>query len=232
MFDAAETWSGKVLVAAAITAIAVVLAFYPMTEDRGVDLRRRMGPANWDFRTSWTANLTVFSAAIGTILAANLLPTGIAAHVTTTFVALNVLFGLAAIIGPFIYIVLQRRAVATRIKAKTTTETAQYQGTLGGFLLGTTVVLFAVFGEFATAAELLRITHGKHAMAPDLIVAFSILLGLAALLVVVYLGTRIRAIVNSQPDDSAAFTAKLRALDFGDEELAAARPVLPPVPVL
>jgi hypothetical protein len=232
VFDAAETWSGKVLVAAAITAIGVVLAFYPMTENRGVDLRRRMGPANWDFRTSWAANLTVFSAAIGTILAANLLPSGITSNVTTTFVALNILFGLAAVIGPFTYIVLQRRVAATRIKAKTTTETVQYQGTLGGFLLGTTVVLWAVFGEFATAAELLRITHGHHAMAPDLVVAFSILLGVAALLVVVYLGTRIRGIVDSQPEDGAAFTAKLRELEFSDEALATARPVLPPVPVL
>lgn len=232
MFDAAQTWSGRVLIVAAIAAVAVVLAFYPMTSDRGADLRRRMGPANWDFRTSWAANLTVFSAAIGTIFAANLLPTGIHSNVTMTFVALNVLFGLAAVVGPFVYIVLQRRVAATRIKARTTSETTQYQGTLGGFLLGTTVVLWAVFGEFATAAQLLRIIHVHHALPADLVVAYAVLLGVAALLVVVFLGTRIRAIVDAQPDDSAAFAAQLRAVGIADDDLSAHRPVLPPVPVL
>jgi hypothetical protein len=232
VFDAAQNWSGRVMIAAAIAAVAVVLAFYPMTADRGVDLRRRMGPADWDFRTSWAANLTVFSAAIGTIFAANLLPTGIRSSVTTTFVALNVLFGLAAVVGPFVYIVLQRRVAATRIKARTATETTQYQGTLGGFLLATTVVLWAVFGEFATAAQLLRVTHGKHAIPPDLVAMFGVLLAVAALLVVVYLGTRIRAIVDGQPDDQPAFAAKLRGVGIAEDDLPGRRPVLPAVPVL
>jgi hypothetical protein len=226
-----ELWSEKVLVVSAVAAVAVVLVAYPMRADRA-DSRRRMGPANWDFTKSWAANLTVFSAALGVIFSAGLLPAGTKSSTTATFVALNVLFGLAAVVGPFVYIVLQRRVEVTRAKGRTTTSEAQYQGTMGGFLLGTAITLWAVLGEFATAAELVRTIHGHHAIPTDVVVAFAILLAFAAVLVVAFLATRIRGIVDAQPPDAGVFQSRLRMAGIAADDVTSHRAALPPVPVL
>jgi hypothetical protein len=230
-FVSGQDWSNKVLIISAIAALAIVLAAYPMKSD-SADWRRRMGPANWDFSKSWAANLTVFFAAVGTIFAANLLPDGIDSSVTKTFAALNVLFGIAALVGPFIYIVLQRRVPVTRTAGRGTAGDAQYQGTLGGFLLGTAVTLWAVLGEFGTAIELIRTTHGHDALPPSIVVAFSIVLGVAALLVVTFLATRIRAIAGDQGEEMRTFRAGLRRAGISEDELHRHVPALPPVPVL
>jgi len=225
------SWSEKVLLLSAIVAVAVVLMAYPMSVDRP-NLLRRMGPVNWDFRNSWAANLTVFSAALGSIFAAKLLPEHISSRVTTTFVALNVLFGLAAVVGPFTYIVLQRRVTVTRTTGKTITTDTQYQGTLGGFLLGTAITLWAVLGEFATAGELVRTIHGKHSLPSEMVTAFAILLGFAALLVLAFLATRIRVIAADQQEHAATYRTRLRRAGVAAEEVPVHAPALPPIRVL
>jgi len=226
-----QGWSDKILIISAIAAVAIVLAAYPLKSD-SADWRRRMGPANWDFTKSWAVNLTVFFAAVGTIFAANLLPDGIDSNLTRTFAALNVLFGIAALLGPFIYIVLQRRVPVTRTAGRGTTGDAQYQGTLAGFLLGTAVTLWAVLGEFGIAIELIRATHRRGALPDSLVVAFSIVLAIAALLVIGFLGTRIRAIAGDQGEEMRTFRAALRRAGISEDELHRHVPALPPVPVL
>lgn len=225
------SWSEKILGLSAAVSIAVVLMAYPMTADRP-NLMRPMGPVNWDFRKSWAANLTVFSAAIGTLFAARLLPRHIDSQVTNTFVALNVLFGIAAVVGPFTYTVLQRRVSVTRTTGKTASPAVQYQGTLGGFLLGTTITLWAVLGEILTAGQLIRTIHGKDSLPQDLVVALAILLGFAALLVLAFLATRIRVIAADQQHHEAAFRGRLRVAGVAADDVSDHTPELPPIRVL
>jgi len=142
--------ASKVLIAAAITAIAVVLAFYPCREPR-----RRSAPAHWARRIGLHDELggqpDRVQRGVGTILAANFLPTGINANVTNDVRRPDVLFGLAAVIGPFIYIVLQRRS-RRRDQGQTRPRRRSIRARLGGFLLGTTVVLWAAFASSRRAS--------------------------------------------------------------------------------
>lgn len=231
----AQTWSEWVLLAPAIAAVALVLAACPMTPDRA-DITTRMGPVNWDFTKSWASNLTVFGAALGAIVSGGLLPKSASSGETATFVGLNVLFGLAAVVGPFVYTVLQRRVAVTRVNGKSKATEPQYQGTVGGFLLGTAIMLWGVLGVFATVAELLAKIHRAHSLPSALLVALAVLVALAGLLVVAFLVTRIRVIVGEQTRNPAKrrrrFEKRLRLAGIAAEAVDQHRAALPPVPVL
>jgi hypothetical protein len=119
------------------------------------DERSSISTTGWDrptgcFSLSFASNLTVLGAILGTILTAGVLP-DTSSVPAGNYAALNLMFGVLVILGPFVYIATQK---AEKIRSDPAQDPGamapQYQGYVVGFFLGTVLTLWAVLGELAT----------------------------------------------------------------------------------
>jgi hypothetical protein len=99
----------------------------------------KLGPPGWSFSTSWASNLTVVLAVFQMLFAQNLLSD--APYMPkTSYAALAAMFGALLIAGPFVYL-------GSGLLSLNDKKEVQVQGRVWGFLLGATLVLWAVVGQ-------------------------------------------------------------------------------------
>ncbi len=155
----------------------------------------RIGPVDWDFSKSFASNLTVFSAVLGTILSAGVLPKDLSSDRTTTYAALNLLFGIGVIAGPFLYTACQRQVLVNR---RGSAKEPQYQGYVWSFLIASGVTVWATAGEFATMGILFGDIRSGGSLPGIGVGAFEAIIVIAAIALFVLVGSRSRAILSAQ----------------------------------
>jgi hypothetical protein len=189
-------------------------------------LRKRLGPANWDFSKSWGSNVTVVGALLGTILAAGVLPEETTTVSKATYSGLNLFFGILVLIAPLIYVATEK---AKSVHRGTTVKEAQYQGFVWSFLLASLVTLWAAIGELVTVGLLFQEIRTTGSLPEAAIWAMWVAVGWALLLLALYTWRSIGATVKVQADPVRLRRRKreqlmtLRTL-VGDDELPASVP--------
>src|SRR5207245_131908 len=105
------------------------------------DLRRRMGPANWNYSTSWASTFTLVGALLGTILAqSGVVPEPTHYLPRAAYGGLNVVFAMVTVLAPFLYTAL---GTVEHPHSRTGLRRPQYQGFVWSFLLATAITLWA-----------------------------------------------------------------------------------------
>ncbi len=165
--------------------------------ERLFHLGSRMGPANWDFSTSWASNLTVVGALLGTILSAGALPDETAVS-KATYAGLNLLFGVLILVAPLVYTATRRPTYVHRRTAKAAEP--QYLGVVFFFLVASALTLGAVLGELATVLQLFREIRTANSLPVAAVWLMGVLVVAAALLLVRYSGQTIGWILTDQCD--------------------------------
>jgi len=105
-------------------------------------LSEDLGPLDWDFSQSWATTFTTVGAVLGIVLSGTAIPSTGNSVNRTDFVALNLVFGVLAVAGPFAWSTLQRGSRAA--------GTDRAPGSVRGFLLASALVLCAALGELGT----------------------------------------------------------------------------------
>jgi hypothetical protein len=159
-----------------------------------VQLRGRIGPANWDFTKSWASNLTVVGALLGTILSAGVLPDTTSVP-KATYAGLSLFFGALIVIAPFIYTSTQ--GTNSVDKAEPAPE-PQFQGYVWFFLLATTITIWAVLGELGTMFAIFDEIRVGETMPGIAVGILGALLGSCGLLLLAMSWKRVRAITEFQ----------------------------------
>jgi hypothetical protein len=158
----------------------------------GYRLNDSMGPANWDFSKSWASTLTVVGALLGTILSAsNVVPAMTRYLPRGTYSALNLLFGIAVVLAPFVYRAIGR---SKRVLAPSATAEVQYEGTVLGFFLAVSLTLWGVLGELSTTSLIFTEIQVSTAVSA----LFLSILGLSGVLLLVYVWRSCGWVVSDQ----------------------------------
>ena len=146
-----------------------------------------------DFGASFATTLTTVGAVLGTVLAAGVLPEQTTTLSKEAFTALNVLFGIAVVIGAAIPAVGQRRDQTNTI--------------IGLFWLGALITMWAVYGELITLWLLVGELGSQQGFSDWALTAFRVLLGFGAVAMAFYAALRIAAVTtesDKSADDKAA----------------------------
>lgn len=186
--------------------VFVVVRTLTMRRSLEFELGDRMGPANWDFTTSWASTLTAVGALLGSILAAGVLPDETQRLSNAAFAGLNLFFGLLIPVAPLVY-------NATRGPKDTDAATGkqpQYQGYVWSFLLASAITLWAVLGELATIFLLLAEMQAEGSMSAPAILMFQSLLLIAVVFLIVYVWRTIYWTVRIQTSEKDRNAAKDR----------------------
>ena len=214
--ESAPAWVLQVVFISLGAAALFVLITFLSVGDKG-GLADKLGPVDWDFSKSWASNLTVFSALLGTILAAGVLPTDTSAARKATYAGLNLLFGLGILIGPFLYTAFQT-GVEVHEKGKATA--LQYQGYVWAFLIASVVTLWATVGEFTTIYKLFDQLQTAASLPPAGLDAFEALVIVAGISLVVLSWRRLRAILKSQSKQAQETRRKTKHQELEYEGIA------------
>ena len=170
------------------SAIGVILSYeFTASRTMGVDLFGRMGGASWNFKDSWASTLTAAGAILGTILSAGLVKEDL---VKNNFTLINLFFGAMIIVAVLLYNATRSEVPISGTVSEEPNKSqeqpgagTQYKGWVWAFLLACWLILWATLGQLLTLFALLfYITD----MSLPLHAAFIILLGLSAILVVLY----------------------------------------------
>lgn len=196
--ESAPSWVRNVIFIPLGAAILVVVIAYLIVLPR-CGLAQRLGPADWDFSKSWASNLTVFSALLGTILSAGVLPKETSATKTATYAGLNLLFGVGVLMGPFLYTAFQSPVL---VNLHSSEKEAQYQGRVWTFLLATILTLWAVLGELATIWALFGELKTANSLPDGGLWVFRILLAVGAVSLLVLILIRMHTILLGQCDQN------------------------------
>ena len=186
-------WVTRVIVWPLVGAALLMLIMWLGTSPAR-DLTQRIGPVDWDFSASWASNITVFSALLGTILTAGVLPDETSSARVATYAGLNLLFGVGVLVGPFLYTALRG---AVQVNKRSKTKEPQYQGWVSSFLLATIIVLWATAGEFFTMWQLFGEIRTEGSLPEAGFIAFRVLILAAATALVFLVWMRGRAILKS-----------------------------------
>jgi hypothetical protein len=185
---------GSLLLALSLVGIRTLT----MLKRTGFDLRRRMGPANWNYSTSWASTFTLVGALLGTILAqSGVVPEPTHYLPRAAYAGLNVVFAMVTVLAPFLYTALSR---VEHPHSRTGLRRPQYQGFVWSFLLATALTLWAVLGELITVSVLLSEIGAGGALPFATVVLFALLLVLGVVLLCVYAWRGINWIVTYQAD--------------------------------
>lgn len=173
----AAWWLWLVILVPLGVAVAVVGFAWRRHKKRHSDSRldHRFGSAKWDFQKSWSSNLTVVGALLSTVLASGALPDDVAK--SKTFAGLSLLFGMLALLAPFVYIA---------------TAGATGQGFVWSFLLATWLTVWATLGQLTTSFLLFQQLQTTTTLPWVATLAMGAVLAAAAVLLVRYAtnGTR------------------------------------------
>ncbi len=189
-----EEW----LVFGALAAAVVLVGVRAVALGMLSRLSQAMGPVNWNFSQSWASSFTVIGAILGSILSAKgVVPDHTRFLPASTYPALNLLFGLLVVIGPFIY-----RATSSSVKTTTAQATTdvQYQGSAAGFIVATGLTVWGVVGELATVFLLFGEIHSAGSTSDAILVPFLAVIGIADLAFAIYVWRAIGWIDDLQKD--------------------------------
>jgi hypothetical protein len=103
----------------------------------------RLGPANWDFSSSWGSTFTAVGALLGTVLSATTLSNATLMS-SKSYAGCNLFFGGLVVIAPFVF--AATRKVDPTQPAPDGSGVA-YDGSALSFLVSSAVTLWAVIGE-------------------------------------------------------------------------------------
>ncbi len=107
-----------------------------------------MGKPQWSFTASWATTITTVGAVLSTVLAVAL-PEQIEQFSKSGVLALNLFFGLLALVAPLLY-----SAIGVHVRAKDQDqELIEYQGFVWMFFLTCWLTLWAVFGQLVTVTS-------------------------------------------------------------------------------
>lgn len=138
---------------------------------RKVRLGDRMGHTTWDFSKSWATNITVIGALLGTAL--NLEKTALIHSI------FNLFFLLLAALAPFVYYVIggQKEVISVSsseyrpdaspghesdVHLQRPSPSYQFHGYVAGFLIASTLTLWAVIGELITLYSFLGFIASQY----------------------------------------------------------------------
>ena len=155
-------WEPIIVLGALALALAVVIARWivwrPDTSTRPA-LTQPIGPVNWRFGESWASTLTTFSAFLGAVLAAQVLPVDGLYLSSNGFAVLSLVFFFVALLAPFVYNATAS-LTAPGPSGPGSATTPGYEGRVRTFLLATVITLWGALGEVTVigfiAAELTR----------------------------------------------------------------------------
>jgi hypothetical protein len=158
-------WAISAIAVGSFIAAAVLCLERANRSKKGYDFR--LGDTSWDFSTSWVTNLSAVGSVLGLVLTnSGDLPQS---NLKGPAVAMSVFFGALVVLGPITYSAMK-------------VEQANHSlaGTVGGFLLASGFVLWAVIGEALTAAAFfIDIAQKLPPLIPELfvpIVAFAVIM--------------------------------------------------------
>jgi hypothetical protein len=192
---------------------------------RPMTLRSRMGQGQWDFSQSFATNIAVIGSVLTLILNSNapigagrteILPSG-------AYAGLGIFFGTLVVIAPLLY-----NGTADRVTVSSPADrdtSAEYHGTVRGFLIAALVTQWGLLGSVATVfMTLLELEHaGSLSPAPVILLAIALLT--AMYYFARYSWVKIGGTIADQFD--AANTAAERAREM-TAEAAALPPPRPP----
>lgn len=158
--------------------------------------KRPLGEVNWSFTDSWASTLTAGGAILGTILATSgIVPDAAAPLSPGALAGLNLLFAFIIVLAPLAF------SAAARVRAPLSDDTGdgpRYQGYSGLFMAATVLTVWAVLGELAATAILLR-ELSAGTLSDSLTWLFLVLLVVSVAAVVLYAWGTIRATVTYEP---------------------------------
>jgi hypothetical protein len=154
-------------------------------------LSDELGPVDWDFTQSWATSLTTVGALLGVVLSGTDIPSTGNSVNKTDFVTLNLVFGVLAVAGPFVWSTLRRGSAAG--------GRARFTGSVRGFLLASGVVLCATTGELGTL-----ITFGVTQENGSARVILAVLFGMLLALSIVYAWRTVAEVVVAQAVEEEA----------------------------
>jgi flagellar basal body-associated protein FliL len=194
-------------------ALALVIVSYVITYSRvGAKPGDRMGASDWKFTESWASTLTASGGILGTVLAGQVLPAVTREEIAakTSFVVFHLMFAAIVVVAAALYNTFrfQNRVVQPPGGTPKAGETPrieppqqaaptvyQYQGYVICFLIASALVLWAVLGQLFTVWRLL----GEVLSPSDPIYGiFTILLGLAVVLALIYGATSVPWTLRNQ----------------------------------
>ncbi len=111
-----------------------------------------MGKPQWSFTSSWATTITTIGAVLGTVLAVAL-PNQIEQFSKNGVMALNLFFGLVALVAPLLY-----SAIGVHVRAKDEDkELIEYQGFVWMFFLTCWLTLWAVLGQLVAVTSTITV---------------------------------------------------------------------------
>jgi hypothetical protein len=146
-------------------------------------LRSRMGQGQWDFSQSFATNIAVIGSVLTLILNTSIIsPTPILGSTGIlpggTYAGLGIFFGTLVTIAPLLYNGTAERVMVTLPGQRDTS--AEYHGTVRGFLLATIVTQWGLLGSFVTVfLTLAELEHaGSLSLTPVILLAITLLAAL------------------------------------------------------
>ena len=178
---------------AIVAAVFVLLRYFTLKGETGVDLGSRLGTVDFDFSKSFASTITVVGAVLGTILTAGVLPEEPELLSKQQYTALNLVFGAMIVLAGVVY-------AATETPEKDSTpepgETRKYEGFVWSFLLATGLVMWAVLGELACLLLIVSELERADLFTTSAIVVFIVLMVTAAVAILFYTYRRMHWIVE------------------------------------
>ena len=158
--------------------------------------KKPLGEVNWSFTDSWASTVTAAGAVLGTILSTSgIIPDTAAPLSAGTLAGLNLLFAFIIVLAPLVFNAVARTGVPL---PDDTGDGPRYQGYAGIFLLATMLTIWAVFGELATIAILLRELQ-PGALSKSLTPLFLVLLVASVATIGLYAWRTIKATITYAP---------------------------------
>jgi hypothetical protein len=145
-----------------------------------VTLRSRMGQGQWDFSQSFATNIAVIGSVLSLILNTSVIsPTPVLGSTGIlpggAYAGLGIFFGTLVTIAPLLYNGTAKR-VAVALPGERDTS-AEYHGTVRGFLLAAIVTQWGLLGSLVTVfLTLLELEHaGSLSLTPVILLAVTLL---------------------------------------------------------
>ena len=179
-----------------------LVAVRTLTLMKGGQHLRTLGPATWDYSSSWASTFTLVGALLGTVLAQS----GVLPQPTrylssrASYAGLNVAFVIITVLAPLVYTALSSGEPPQRGMG---VGRPHYQGFVWGFLLATVLTLWGSLGQVVTVIFLLREIAASDGLSSSATIALDGLLGMSILLFCVYSWRGIAWIVTFQGNQTS-----------------------------
>ena len=178
-------------------------------------LKSRMGQGQWDFSQSFATNIAVIGSVLTLILNSTTaqIPTRGEILPSNTYGGLGIFFGTLVIVAPLLY-----NGTADRVRVISLSDrdtSAEYHGTVRGFLLASLVTQWGLLGSMVTVfLTLLELEHtGSLSLTPVILLAITLLA--AMYFFARYSWVKIGGTIADQFDAMTAAAPQARAMAAG-----------------